>query len=120
MGRLEKSLSYLTWPQLAGAVLDVFTENQRREGPAAYKASADIWCLDETLREDIHQRACRFWCARTKLDRTYFPLSVDAVARLYFRFRKRNHDEVCGFKDEIAKANGLIDHPDLFDDATDA
>lgn len=83
------------------------------------KASADSWCLFDRLREDIHQRACRFWCDRTGMEHTYFPLSVDGVARLYFRIRKRQKDEIAAFNEEVEQAcakasNGH--HRSLFDE----
>jgi hypothetical protein len=124
-GRLEKSLDYLAWHWQVACVLDVFRENQMhyRPGTGDMKPSADGWCLFEELRHDLHRRACRFWCARTSYDKTYFPLSVDATARLYFRIRKRRHDEIEDFEREIAEAIGMREGGDqlpfggsLFDD----
>jgi hypothetical protein len=41
------------------------------------------------------------WCSRSEMDATYFPYSVNYVARLYFRFRKRNEEEIRDFRREI-------------------
>ena len=81
---------------LVACVLAVFNQNVLRESSPEkrYKAHADIWCINAGLREDIFVRARRFWCEATKFDPTEFPLSVDAVARIYFRIRKRNAGEV--------------------------
>ena len=38
------------------------------------------------------------------LDRSYFPLSVDAVCRLYFKYRKRPEHELLMFGQEIEGA----------------
>lgn len=105
-GQLERSLDYLKWHWSAGAVLQVFQENAQRheKGKIPFKASADVWCINEALRQDIHQRACQAWCQLTGLDATWFPLSMDAVARLYFRFRKRLKIEVETFDEEIRQA----------------
>jgi hypothetical protein len=124
-GRLEKSLNYLAWYWEAGAVLDVFHENMKRHraGDCAIKPSSDIWCLTDELRQDLHRRACRSWCRLTGRTATYFPLSVDATAILYFRIRKRRKDEIEGFDQEVKEAihkhvalddHGHPDHP-LFD-----
>ncbi len=120
-GRLEKSLSYLSWQWAAACVLDVFRQNQERDSAGAtILKSSDCWCITEQLRQDIFTRACRFWCNRTGLDHTYFPLSVDAVARLYFKIRKRNTQEIEAFVTEVEQAikrNGHrpSQHTSLFD-----
>lgn len=122
-GRFEKSFGYLAWHHSAGCVLDVFHENVRlrESNPSAPKACADSWCVFEDLRRQIHERARVFWCRRTGLGATYFPLSVDAVARLYFRIRKRRTHEIAAFNREIeAAATGDREagplSPGLFDD----
>ncbi len=113
MGRLEKSLAHLAWWHSAGCVLDVFRDNQRREqeGKSSHEASADAWCIFDGLRRDVWERARKFWCERSGEDATCFPLSVDAVAKLYFRFRKRSPQEVCDFQAEIEAKAGA---PPLF------
>jgi hypothetical protein len=99
--RLEKSLQHLCWRHAAGAVLDVFRENESQEERRGVKASADLWCIRDDLRGEIHRRAAGFWARRTGLGPAEFPYTVDTVARLYFRFRKRNQAEVAGFAREI-------------------
>lgn len=104
-GRFGKSMEYLAWYYSAGALLDVYHDNQRREKEGnGIKASADLWAINERLRADVHERACRFWSIRTGLNHTYFPLSVDAAARLYFRIRKRQQSEVEAFDAEVEEA----------------
>lgn len=107
-GRFEKSFNYLAWYWSAASVLDVFHENGRkfRDGHCKIKPSADVWCINDRLRQDVHERACRAWCRLTKLDDTYFPLSVDGTSRLYFRIRKRRRDEIEAFDREIDDAIG--------------
>ncbi len=117
MDRLEKSLSYLHWSHIAGAVLDVFLENQERQSadPLTHKASADVWGTVDALRLEVWHRARHFWAKRTGFDCSYYPYSVDGTARLYFRFRKRNADEVLLFKQEIDPLSGsLVDDAPLF------
>lgn len=103
-----KHFAYLDWRHMLGAVLDVFHENQHNDEQerSEYKASADTWCFSDDLRRDIHQRARRYWCNRTGMDVTYFPMSVDFVSRLYFRIRKRRADEVPVFDQVVAEASG--------------
>lgn len=104
-GRLGKSMAYLSWHHLAGAVLDVFRENEAGEAVRGLKANADVWAVSSELRHEIWQRVRRKWCDRSGLDMTWWPFSEDAVARLYFRFRKRNADEIDGFAQEIESAS---------------
>jgi hypothetical protein len=121
-GRFEKSFQYLSWYYSAGAVLNVFHENERRfrAGECRFKACADIWCINDDLREDCNERARRHWCRLTKLDDTYYPLSIDAVARLYFRIRKRRKEEIEAFDREIRDAiEEDADSPSLFDGIED-
>ncbi len=89
--RTDPAFKYLDWYYSAGAVLDVYRENQKRakDDPSTIAACSESWTYNDRLRQEIHQRACTFWCVRTGLDHTYFPLSVDAVSRLYLRYRKR-------------------------------
>lgn len=107
MANFENGFDYLNWRHLAGAVLDVFHENQmNEENPGAIKASADIWCSNEELRQQMWKKAQHYWCVRSGYNRwpdgfTYFPLSVDAVVRMYFRIRKRKQEEVDGFDREV-------------------
>ncbi len=105
--RLCKSLDYLHWRHLAGAVLDVFRENQKREGDgeAERKASADEWSICDGPRREIHDRARAIWCCRTGKGANWWPYNEDATSRLYFRFRKRNKAEVEGFAREITLAD---------------
>ena len=111
---LAKTMGYLDWSHIAGAVLDVFLENQQAEKEeSASPASADTWCIVDSQRQQIFERARENWCKRTKLDPIWFPYSVDGVARLYFRFRKRNAQEINNFKMEIdsvtSHLNGLFE-----------
>lgn len=99
--QFENSLDYLQWHYIAGAVLKVFIENREREEVIGIKASADVWATYSTFRTQIWNRARRHWCEKTGLDDTWFPYSEDAVARLYFRFRKRNDEEIAAFAAEI-------------------
>lgn len=104
-GRYAKSFAYLSWHHIVGSLLDVYWENVRREEEGSpFKANADNWSINDTLRRDVHERACRYWCKRTGLDLTYFPLSVDAAARLYFRIRKRNEKEIKDMEAEVKEA----------------
>jgi hypothetical protein len=116
-GRLEKSLAYMSWKYVAAAILAVFRGNQAREKEkGAFKASADVWMSVDGLRQRNFEACRRHWCDLTKLDVTYFPLSVDAVARLYFKVRKRNPDEVAAFEAEVQRAGVQPPPPGLFDD----
>jgi hypothetical protein len=112
---LEKSMDYLAWWHIAGAVLDVFQLNQRNEAHRQYKASADSWCMFDCLRQEIFNNTIRFWCERTGRDKVWFPYSIDGVCRLYFRFRKRPAAEVANFKSEIASHKGTC-RKELFDE----
>lgn len=104
--RLGKSLRHLAWHHIAGAVMDVFRENQRREEvKAGPKASADEWATHSHLRRDIHDRAMQNWCARTGKNCQWWPYSEDQVARLYFRYRKRSAAELKAFEREIGEAD---------------
>lgn len=100
-------------------VLDVFHENQKRyrDKLCRIKPNSDSWGAFDEYRNDVHQRACQSWCNRTGLDSTYFPLSVDATTRLFFRIRKRRCDEREKFErliaDELARREGT--GPTLFD-----
>jgi len=90
---LEDSFGYLSRVCcMAGAVLDVYDDNCARHqaGSCDLQAGADGWSLFDDLRRDVWQRSRSFWCCRSQLDPTWFPLSLDHVARLYFRIRKRN------------------------------
>lgn len=102
MGRFEHSFEFMDWRYAAGAVLDVFHENQRNEQlPGAIKASADLWCMSESLRLQMWTRAMHFWCVRSGLHFTCFPLSVDSVSKIYLRIRKRKKEEIDGFDKEV-------------------
>jgi hypothetical protein len=107
-GRLAKAFWYLEWHYIAGAVMEVFRENQRLEeaDKDAIKASADSWCICEPLRQDVYQRARRNWLARTKEPVTTWPYNVDYTALVYFKFRKRNPEELKAFEQEIQRASG--------------
>ena len=113
IGKLEKSLGYLAWNLSFGAVLDVFDENtanEKEEPVESIKANSDQWANSSTLRRHIFNRAKDFWCLRAGLDHTWFPLSEDAVVRMYMRIRKRSADEVEAFRKEIhdAKFSGSL------------
>jgi len=100
-GQLEKSCEYLRWDHLAYAVLTVFRENQQSEHATGIKASADVWATNSFRRKCLFDRVKDHWVKRTGLDETYFPYSEDGVARMYFRFRKRNEEEISAFAGEI-------------------
>jgi hypothetical protein len=101
----DRTLKYLEWFYAAGCVLDVYRENQQRDTVGTTISSrSEAWTDNDRLRYDLHERACKFWCARTGLDHTYFPLSIDAVARLYLRLRKRNAAESERFEAKIEEA----------------
>jgi hypothetical protein len=106
MGRLEKSCEYLAWRHFTGAVLDVFLENQRNEAGGSLEASADLWVVLDALRQDLWRRARGAWCQRAREDGMKFPYSVDGVAMLYLRFRKRNPGEIESFRTEIEVGHG--------------
>jgi hypothetical protein len=103
---LEKSCEYLAWRHFTGAVLDVFLENQWREASGSLKASADLWVVLDALRQDLWHRARSAWCRRVGEDGMKFPYSVDGVAVMYLRFRKRNSDEIEGFRAEVEGGHG--------------
>lgn len=100
MGQFEKSMTYLDWRPFAAAVLEVYRQNEKNGSPE-YLASADVWATIDDLRQDIHDRTKQAWCRITGKDKTWFPYSVNAVSRLYFRFRKRNDAELMAFEQEI-------------------
>lgn len=99
--RLKNSLAYLSWSHIAGAVMDVFRENQAAEERGGEKASADSWGLESERRRSVWERARDHWARRAKKDTNAFPYNEDGVVRLYFRYRKRNEDELAGFAEEI-------------------
>src|SRR5262245_60128336 len=74
-----------------------FGEEEQR----GIKASADLWSIRQDLREEVHRRAAAFWAKRAGSTPAEFPYGVDFTARLYFRFRKRNSEEVADFAREI-------------------
>jgi hypothetical protein len=101
----------LEWYHLEGCVLDVYRENQRREKAARaepattfIEASADRWGLLDRLRRDLHQRARESWAKRTNKDPDEFPLNRDWVVKMYFRFRKRNPDELAAYEKGLHEA----------------
>ncbi len=100
---LRGSCDYLHWRHVAGAVMDVYRENEGREesGACPIKARADVWSVSSVHRRQIHDRARWYWQQRVKLGEEWWPYSEDCVARLYFRFRKRNQAELKGFEAEI-------------------
>lgn len=102
-GRLEKSLTYLHWSYVAGAVMDVFRQNQGREAIGGEKASADTWGLEDHLRLEVWARVRQFWSNRSGLPADKFPFTVDQTVRVYMRYRKRNEDELRAFELEIAE-----------------
>lgn len=102
-GALERSCYHLSWHHIFGAVLYVFQDNQRRESnPGAFEAKSDDWAINSVLRDELYQRVRQRWCFLAGHNHTYFPYSVDGVARMYFRLRKRNAEEIEGFASEIA------------------
>lgn len=104
--RYARSFAYLAWHHLVGAMLDVYWQNVKAEQDGSpIKANADNWSINDALRRDIHERACKAWCKRVGLDHTYFPLSVDGAARLYFRIRKRNEKEIKDMEAEVEGAS---------------
>jgi hypothetical protein len=99
--RLEKSLAFLAWRHIAGAILDVYRQNQAQEATGGIKASADLWSIREDLRQEVHRRATVFWAKRAGEIPQEFPYNSNFTARMYFRFRKRNQEEVQDFAREI-------------------
>ncbi len=101
-GRLEKSFDYLCWRYIALAMLDVYRENQANDSqPGAIKAMADSWGINSVLRQQIFDRVRAAWCVHADSDGKHFPYSVDYVAFLYFRYRKRTKEEIQLFNEEL-------------------
>lgn len=96
---IATSMRYLDWGFAAGAVLRVIQDH--KTNPARWKADADTWANYSEGRQEVFEAARQQWVALSGYDVSYFPLSVDAVARLYFRFRKRNDQELAAFAVEI-------------------
>ena len=105
-GNLGKSLGYMAWYHIAGAVIDVYRENQRLEetGKHLCPAGADEWAICSLLRNGLWTRCRACWARRTGHPPHHFPYNEDAVAKLYFRFRKRSEEEVNAFEREILLA----------------
>ena len=105
---LAGSLRYLAWYHLAGAVLEVYRENERldAERRASVEARSDEWATCDMLREELWVRVRAHWCELSGHPPQHFPYSHDAVAKLYFRFRKRSDAEVAAFEREIKMASG--------------
>ena len=99
MKPLRKSLGYLRWQPLFGAVLDAFIANQSTKHPLS--ASSDGWYTVDKFRILLHDSVREHWVRRTGLAGEDFPLSVDAVARLYMKVRKRNSDEIAAYLEEV-------------------
>src|SRR5262245_28273111 len=77
-GRIVRGPVYLKLCFFAGAVLDVYDQNARREAEGAkVKANADDWFLDQRLRKDVKKRARTFWCRRTGKPESFFPYSTN-------------------------------------------
>ncbi len=100
---LSVSMKYLDWSYSCGCVFQVIEENKAAGKLGNWKPDADTWAWYSEARSQIFVRARRAWCLLTLKDESYFPLSEDAVARLYFRYRKRNDGEVSSFKRQINK-----------------
>lgn len=110
--RLQKSLRYLSWHLLAGAVLDAFRANEQQEKTGTdYPASSDAWLMSDVKRRQLFLCVRDSWILRARastgekaLDECWFPYSIDAVVRMYHRFRKRSAEEVDAFSLEIDQA----------------
>ena len=106
--RLAASLGYLAWQYLAGAVMEVFRENQALEDRDRKRtpANSEDWTVCDQMRQDLWVRARACWCARTGIRSQHFPYSRDAVVKIYLRYRKRSSLEVAAFEAEIRRAGG--------------
>jgi len=98
---------YLCWRYIEAAVLDVFYENERRDTAAGIKSRADTWGIHSRYRTDIFQRARTAWMERTEKRDIDFPYNEDFVVQLYFKFRKRDKDELREHYRQIQGQDGL-------------
>lgn len=109
MKELEKSLGYLAWQHIMGAVLDVLQENKRLWKAEKWpEASSDDWAIQDLWRTRLCYRVAQRWAERAN-ESGPFPYSVDQVVRLYMKVRKRNEDEVAEFESQVmAKVGRLV------------
>jgi hypothetical protein len=84
-------------------VLSVYVENDRN----GEKRKSDNWSIVDERRARIWEQARAHWIALARCRADYFPYSVDAVARLYFRYRKRTNKEVNGLAVELGDSARL-------------
>jgi hypothetical protein len=110
MDNSEKFHAHLNWRHIEAAVLDVFYENIACEQTAddSCKSQADTWGIHSELRSDLWERTRSFWVNRTTKRQVDFPYSVDFVCQLYFRFRKRNKDELKEYYRSINEERNLF------------
>lgn len=74
------------------AVLAVYSENGQRPEPPS--RAAEDWTISSSHRRDLWLRSSWAWERQTNIAHHLFPLSEDAVCRLYLQFRKRGGDNV--------------------------
>lgn len=101
---LLDTLSYLAPHFAASAVLRVFQENAKYKPIAGFSAEHDAWTTQSDLREDLFKRAKLQWCQLTKKDFTYFPYSIDYVAKLYSRLCQQEPQTVKRWSAELKEA----------------
>jgi len=102
MTTFEKSLAYLDKWYIAKAVFRVYSWNHRRG--SVPKPDADDWAIVDNLRLEVWTQARAHWLHMTGEDGEHrFPYSVDANARLYYRFRKRSARDLEVFADELGE-----------------
>lgn len=104
---LLNSLHYMHPAFAAASVLNVFRQNEANDQYAEFKSSADTWATYSVKRAELFLRVRLWWCFLTGMDASYFPYSEDGTARLYFRFRKRNAEEITAFMAELS-ASGVL------------
>jgi hypothetical protein len=110
MDNSEKFHAHLNWRHIEAAVLDVFYENMASEEQADEdcKTRADTWGIHSELRRPLWRRVRQHWMRRTAKRLFDFPYSVDFVCQLYFRFRKRNKDELKDYYRSINEERNLF------------
>jgi hypothetical protein len=94
MDSSDKNRDHLRWQHIEGAAPDVYYENQRAEVQPDCKAHADAWGIHSELRQDIFIRTRQARMERTGKRKFDFPYSKDHPCSLYFKFRKRNQEEL--------------------------
>ena len=89
MKRKPPSLSYLEDRFILLAIVRVLLYNHQYAAPIQkFPVTSSAWTTHSDMRKDIHGRAVATWCEETGKDFTWFPYSVDFIARLYGKFKR--------------------------------